>query len=353
MRITFVTTSFYPNKGGVENHVMSVARELIARGHSISVLAPDAHRASDHETFEGIDISRFRATPFVAAWVSLWRFRDVVRNADIVHLHDFSTYIWVWPYLVLFRKKFYITFHGWEGRIPPNPLFIKLRRMIERKSAGSMVIGDFITKWYGQRPTIISYGGVAQDLIVPIRPPANDDRLELLFFGRLAPDTGALRALEFFKRIRAAYPHARFTVLGDGPSKPEIERYIAREHLPIELHGWVAQPRTYLERADVVVTTGYLGILEALAAGAIVCSLYDNELKRDYICMSPFADLIMHANSPEALAEKYHALHHDRTAETALRTAAHSFVLDHTWDRVVTSYERLWQGTSIHNNRLA
>ncbi len=344
MRITFITTSFHPNKGGVEKHVLSISRELIARGHAVTVLAPRTSGAADQETYDGIDIARFTATPFFIAWFSLWKYRNLIRGSDVVHLHDFPTYVWAWPSLALLRKKFFITFHGWEGRVPPRPLFVRLRKMIERRCAGSIAVGDYIVKWYGQHPTVISYGGVPRGSIVPQRTSKPDDRLELLYFGRLAPDTGALDVLEFFSRMLAVYPHAHCTILGDGSLKPTIERSIADKKLDIELHGWVDNARDYLERSDVVVCTGYLGILETMAAGAIVCSLYDNDLKRDYIMLSPFSKLTVHADTPEKLAEKLHALHADATAEIALRTAAHAFILDHTWDRVVTSYERLWQG---------
>lgn len=346
MRITFITTSFHPKKGGVEKHVLSVAYGLIARGHSVRVLTPRVDQATDQQLFEGIEVSRFRAVPFFTAWFSLWRFRNIIRESDIVHLHDFPTYIWAWPYLALYRKKFFVTFHGWEGRIPPHPFFIKLRRMVERKGAGSIAVGDYIAKWYGQHPTIVLYGGVTRDSIVPLRMSSPNDHLKLLFLGRLATDTGILRSLEFFKRILALYPRASCTIVGDGPSAPIVKQYIKNKNLYVELHGWVSNPQNYLERSDVVVTTGYLGILEAFAAGATVCSLYDNDLKRDYIRMSPFSKLIVHAETAEELAQQYHALHSHRDAEMELRTAARSFVLDHTWDDVVTSYEQLWGGAS-------
>ena len=41
MRVVFITTYFYPVQGGVENHVVHIAEELVKAGHEVHVITSD------------------------------------------------------------------------------------------------------------------------------------------------------------------------------------------------------------------------------------------------------------------------------------------------------------------------
>lgn len=111
----------------------------------------------------------------------------------------------------------------------------------------------------------------------PVGPPA--DGVHLVAVGRLAPRKQPVRLLKLLASVRSRVPAdvpLRATVVGDGPARASMERYLAR-------HGmteWVSLPGRYtreqiakvLESADVFVAPAPresfgIAALEARAAG--------------------------------------------------------------------------------------
>ena len=52
-------------------------------------------------------------------------------NTDIIHFHDVETFLWFSPFILLIRKPFFITFHGFEGY--PIPKVTRIFRKISKK----------------------------------------------------------------------------------------------------------------------------------------------------------------------------------------------------------------------------
>ncbi|HEV8360127.1 MAG TPA: glycosyltransferase, partial [Candidatus Thermoplasmatota archaeon] len=65
LRIVQASPFFDPHVGGVESHVGSIARELAARGHEVTVLTASQGDAPAVEERDGLRIERLRlsATP--------------------------------------------------------------------------------------------------------------------------------------------------------------------------------------------------------------------------------------------------------------------------------------------------
>lgn len=94
----------------------------------------------------------------------------------------------------------------------------------------------------------------------------------ILWIGRLEHEKDPLAAIRVLQEVRKKGVDAKLIMLGTGSLMPEIHQ--ASQGLPIELPGW-QDPRPYLERADVVLSTSKYeswgaSIVEALAAGVPV-----------------------------------------------------------------------------------
>ncbi|MEV0149018.1 MULTISPECIES: glycosyltransferase family 4 protein [unclassified Nonomuraea] len=103
--------------------------------------------------------------------------------------------------------------------------------------------------------------------------------VHIVAVGRLAPRKQPVRLLRLLDRVRALVPAAvplRATVIGDGPARGSMERYLARHGMT----GWVSLPGRHtreqiakvLESADVFVAPAPresfgIAALEARAAG--------------------------------------------------------------------------------------
>jgi spore maturation protein CgeB len=69
---------------------------------------------------------------------------------------------------------------------------------------------------------------------------------------------------------------------------------------------------------------------------------YNNDLKKDYLLMTPFKDWIVVEKDPEKLAEKIkYYLDHPEKAKPMIE-AAYKWVQGQTWEKMADTYEELW-----------
>ncbi|SFI48478.1 glycosyltransferase [Albimonas pacifica] len=106
----------------------------------------------------------------------------------------------------------------------------------------------------------------------PGRPPGK----RMVFVGRLAPEKGLPVLLEAFASVRARHAEAELALIGDGPSRPEIEAQIARGGVggAVEILGFLPPEAVAAElsRADLLVLPSFaeglpVVLMEALATG--------------------------------------------------------------------------------------
>ncbi len=177
MNIIFVAPNYYPHIGGVEKHIRELSYELIKDGHSIIIFVVKSEKLyKDYENDGVIKIIRFNRTSikFINRfYLNLQLVKHVAKfkQADIIHFHDFGT-MWilgllVYPLLRYMHKKIFITFHGWEGDIPPKKSSIRKRKICEKLADANICVGHFIQKWYGTKADIVTYGGVHKADAIP------------------------------------------------------------------------------------------------------------------------------------------------------------------------------------------
>jgi glycosyltransferase involved in cell wall biosynthesis len=161
--------------------------------------------------------------------------------------------------------------------------------------------------------------------------------------GRLEPDTGFLAYLEALRLLHSEHGLALpLQVCGDGSLRAEGERIAAETGLAVTFHGRVADVTPYLAGAQFAFTSGFLGMLEAMAAGAVVCAVYDNPLKEDYLRLFPGADSIIIAGSAAELVEQMRAMMGDEGRAEAMATAGRAFAQEQTWAKVAELYLDLY-----------
>lgn len=176
MTILFFARRFYPLIGGVEKHVLEISKILVSKGHKVIVISetpPGSHStayqsdsssarpAGKLKNLESYNINPGKDDWFkkFRIWKQLWRNRDLIRGADVVHCHD--VFFWYLPFRFFFpNKPVYTTFHGYEGNNLPTKKAVFMHKLSERLSYGNICVGDFLKKWYGTKPTFVTYGAV-------------------------------------------------------------------------------------------------------------------------------------------------------------------------------------------------
>lgn len=105
----------------------------------------------------------------------------------------------------------------------------------------------------------------------------------LVCVGRLCPEKGQLVLIQALAQLLKQGARIPLTLVGDGPSRPDIEAAIARAGLTsqVKVVGWcaAAQVRQYLEQSTALVLPSFaeglpVVIMEALALGRPVISTY-------------------------------------------------------------------------------
>jgi len=385
MTILFFVRLFYPHGGGVERHVLEISKRLIKNGHKVIIVTEEIpkpyninyHSASQDAKMMGnenltnrfwtslnddgikvyrIPVGKNNFFKKFRIWGWLFAHKNLINNADIVHAHD--VFFWYFPFRFLYPSKLaYVTFHGWETTFPPSKKAIFVRKLSEKLAFGNICVGEFIARWYGTRPDYITYGGVDVRLagvMASRAQPATSEvrkrggkKIKIILIGRFEEDIGIsiyVAALDALKKMKVEF---EFEAYGEGVLKKNLQEYG-----DVYSNTQAAIDKAITE-ADIVFASSYLTILQVMAAKRLVCSVYDNPLKKDYLTMAPFVKWIIIADSGEALAEKIINIFERLPRLPAGRQVAYNprndieqayeWAKEQTWRKVTDMYLKLWK----------
>lgn len=250
LRIAMVTESYPPEVNGVAHSVARVVEGLRARAHAVQLVRPrQAHDAATHEPdaidevhTAGMQIPRYgqlrmglpAGTQLTRAWTT--------RRPDIVHIATEGPLGWSalrvaramgLPVCADFRTNFhaYSRFYrlGWLQR----PILGYLRSFHNRCHC-TMVPTEALQEQLAQagfRSLNVVARGVDTQLFTPAKRSMalrqqwgiDDMGLVVLHVGRLAPEKNLGVLLQAFDSIRSVRPDARLVLVGDGPSRAELQ----------------------------------------------------------------------------------------------------------------------------------
>src|SRR5581483_12518242 len=108
----------------------------------------------------------------------------------------------------------------------------------------------------------------------------DDNKLTVLYFGRLVARKGCLQLLEAVNELvsqQLSLPDFRVVICGSGPEKSKLEAYVSKHGLSpyVEFRGFIKEEDkpSYYGSADIAVFPSYGGesfgivLLEAMASG--------------------------------------------------------------------------------------
>lgn len=291
LHVALVTEFYYPHLGGVTEHVHFLRRELVARGHRVTIVTshmkpvvedgPDVVRVGTSRVFPS-NGSQARLTTGWGLSRKLERvFRE--RGVDLVHVHGGLA-----PTFGILAPRAaeragipcVATFHSWFRRSVAASFF---RRPLQRESARlaariavSEPVVHAMHRYFDDEWEIVPNGVDTSSFHPNGRRPADalaDGQPRLLFLGRLDPRNGLGTVLKAMPGILERFPGAQLTVAGDGPLRPMYERQAARFGDRVRLVG-----RIYDERPEHYGTSDLylcptdkasfgITLLEAMACG--------------------------------------------------------------------------------------
>lgn len=354
MNILFMARLYNPHIGGVEKHVEKISLELIKKGHKVTVLTEKFDKKlSNYETIDKINIARIDAGgdnwfKKFRIWVNVLNNIKLIRDANIIHVHD--VFFWYLPFRFIFpRKKIYITFHGYEGNSIPGVKAKLMHKIAEKLSNGNICVGDFLKKWYGTKPDYVIYGGVDIPSKLKIKNTyfvedfVKREKFKILFIGRLEEETGFMEYLRALKLLKKRSRQFEITILGDGFLMRKAKEFCIKHEINAVFKGSVKNVDSYVVKSDLIFTSRYLGILEALSFKKFVFANFNNAIKKDYLEMTPFAKYISISKDHKDLLNQIEYYLKNNQNRNEMVDRGFNWAKNQTWDNLVLKYMKLWR----------
>jgi phosphatidyl-myo-inositol alpha-mannosyltransferase len=366
MRIGLVSPYDFASPGGVNDHVRNLAVRLQELGHETRIFAPSSRAEVDFNSARFYRIGTPIAIPVndsiaritlsfhlanrVAAIIEDERF-------DVLHFHEPLMPALPMTMLRLSTTANVGTFHAFArsniGYYYGRPLLQPYLAHLHRGIAVSEPARAFVNRYFPDFPLRVIPNGIDLSMYRPGLAPIRhlrDDRLNILFVGRLEKRKGLGDLLRAYRTVRPRVPRSRLIIVGDGPLRGRVESYVARHRMQdVVLAGFVpdsVKPR-YYDSADIFCApaTGAesfgIVLLEALASGLPVVATevpgYMSVLEpgRDSVTVQPknwrelAASLVFLARDPELRR---------RISDYALQKARL-----YSWDHVASEVVEVYQ----------
>jgi len=264
MRILVVSTSFPMRKGdSLSPFIWDYCRTLKERGWEITVLVPHHRGLPKFETWEGIEVRRFKYLPerfediaysggimpglktkpwkalkmpfYILSMYSAARRILSEKNFDLVNFH------WLFP-ACFWLKRFYrkggipvvLTGHGTDIRLTrkfPFSWFAK-RAMKAAKAAtvNSQYMAGILTPLQTESKIAVIPMGVDTVKFAPGNEKPSKSK-KVLFIGRLIQQKGVDLLLDAFAAIPAEIPGSTLEIIGYGPLRDQIAARIESGNL--------------------------------------------------------------------------------------------------------------------------
>jgi phosphatidyl-myo-inositol alpha-mannosyltransferase len=250
LKIALVSPYDYPYPGGVTNHVKQLHREFVSMGHEVRIMAPSSNRNIEREVDDFYRIGTVRRVPAngsIARITLSFRLARRVREVlaaekfDVVHVHE-PLMPSLPPTVLRYSESINIgTFHAYRGSyygyFYGRPVLRYAFRQLDGRIAVSRAAKRFVRQYF-MAPYKIIPNGVDVERFAPENvhplPELMDGRPNVLFVGRPEKRKGVGYLLRAYPEVKAAFPDARFVVVGagnweDSPYRAYIDRHKMRD----------------------------------------------------------------------------------------------------------------------------
>jgi phosphatidylinositol alpha-mannosyltransferase len=373
MKIALVSPYDYAYPGGVNNHIASLEEHFTRMGHEVKIIAPSSKPKNAEQDGNEIVIGKpvpIRASgSVVRAPISpMLMFSDRIKKMldsekfDVVHIHEPMM-----PALavsVLHHAEGMLivgTFHASRtssfGYSIWKPLLKRWMNKLDGKIAVSRAAMEFVSRYFPGDYVVIPNGIDLErfnDKALPIEK-YRDDKLNILFVGRLEKRKGFKYLLGAYERVNKEFPQCRLIVVSPASSlSKKYENIAAKRNLKdVVFAGHVSfedLPRYYCT-ADIFCSpaTGWesfgMVLMEAMATGRPIVATD----------IPGYAGLISHGvegllvkpQDEKALASALTSLLHDKSMRERMGEKGKLKSKDYSWEvvarKVMEYYQMLLQ----------
>jgi phosphatidyl-myo-inositol alpha-mannosyltransferase len=287
VRVALVSPYDLGTPGGVQAHVLQLARALEGLGDEVTVIGPGG-------SGDAVDVGRSLGVRFNDSVAPIALGPGAIRRTgralvaarpDVVHVHE-PMVPWVGLTAALASPAPVVaTFHAWSERDRAYRLARPLGRLLDRGLAARLAVSEAAVDYHGR-----AMGWPRQDFEIvpngvdvarfadaePFDEIAGSAGPTVLFVGRLERRKGLEPLIRAFTRLKADRPDLRLHVVGEGSELQRCRSLLSgRLRADVEFHGrvpaedvprWFASCDLYASPALGGESFGIV-LLEAMAAG--------------------------------------------------------------------------------------
>ncbi|MEU0500927.1 glycosyltransferase family 4 protein [Nocardia sp. NPDC005998] len=370
MKIGMVCPYSFDVPGGVQAHVVELARVFIERGHKVSVLAP----ASEDTPLPDFVVSAGRAVaiPYngsVArlsfgpmAYTRIRRWIDG-NDFDVLHIHEPNAPSLSMLALKIAEGPIVATFHTSTTKSLVLSTFQGVLRPYHEKISGRIAVSELARRWQVEAlgsdaveiPNGVDVPAFARAPMLPGYPRAGGT---VLFLGRYdEPRKGMDVLLGALPTLVRKHPDIEILIVGRGD-----EDRLRREAGPLAGHlrflGQVSDEdkASAMRSADVYVAPNLGGesfgiiLIEAMAAGTAVVASELDAFRR--VLRDGTAGMLVPVGNSERLANAIDTLLTDDVRREALVRTADQVVGEYDWPVVAEQILRVYETVTIGDTRV-
>lgn len=289
MKILLKGMYFHPEVGGMETHMLNLARYFLKDDNKTEVVTSNSLGNSDFETYQDIDIYRTKFFGksylgwILTAMFSIPLFLKRASKTDIIHGHDIGAILPCTLAKILYKKPVVITLHSSHFlKVTKRVLFrLYFKWGLSRADfifAASEEIRNVAKDIVPSKEITALVNPVDTELFSPKKKPeftTDDDKYILVCPRRLVEKNGVHVLIEAMPKIISKHK-VELYICGDGPLRDEIEERIEELGIgsQINLLGTVPNEKmpNILVSADLVIMPSLMeatsiAALESMATG--------------------------------------------------------------------------------------
>lgn len=277
MRVTYIVHKFSIKKN--EFKIYTLAKKMRKLGFDVSIITSKINN-KEKNGCNNIPIYRLRSLDFKNLFIKtnypyIFGIKDIIRKIepDIVHAQShlfLSTYNAVMASSE-FNISSIVSVHGFKvkrGIIVNAIQKIYLTTIAKRIFKKASIIhclnqyeANIVKSFYPKANIVIIPNGIDTVLFKPSKEKLYN---QITWVGRMVKEKGLIYLLKAIEIVCKNNPQIKLTLIGDGPLRPEIEKYIIDKKLNdnINLLGWQSG-----EKVAKILSKSSIFILPSLSEG--------------------------------------------------------------------------------------
>ncbi|MEU7629346.1 glycosyltransferase family 4 protein [Nocardia sp. NPDC049220] len=370
MKIGMVCPYSFDVPGGVQAHVVELARVFIERGHKVSVLAP----AGDDTPLPEFVVSAGRAVaiPYNGSvarlsfgplsYARIRRWIDA-NDFDVLHIHEPNAPSLSMLALKIAEGPIVATFHTSTTKSLVLSTFQGVLRPYHEKISGRIAVSELARRWQVEAlgsdaveiPNGVDVPAFARAPMLPGYPRAGGS---VLFLGRYdEPRKGMEVLLGALPEVVRRHPEVEILIVGRG-DEDRLRREAGSLARHLRFLGQVSDEdkASAMRSADVYVAPNLGGesfgiiLIEAMAAGTAVVASELDAFRR--VLRDGTAGMLVPVGDSAALAAALHAVLTDEVRREALVRTATQVVGEYDWPVVAEQILRVYETVTVGDARV-